>query len=195
MSTSLAADVDLSAVDEWMARGGDEDVLWSGRPRTTSALPAIAVGVVLVVAGVVGGATQTQLAVALVLATLVPIGLLVAVWGYLGVVRTRYVVTDRALYRRTGVLSRRVQRVSLGRVQNSAFTQGVLGTVFDYGTVSVEAAGGGAIAFADIDDPREVRALVEKQVGGGELPGTLAQWQAVRDEVRALRGAFEQRGG
>lgn len=195
MSADLAADVDLSAVDEWMARGGDEDVLWSGRPRTTSALPAVAVGVGLAVVGVAGAATQSQFAVVAALALLVPFGLLVAGWAYLQVVRTRYVVTDRALYKRTGVLSRRVQRVSLGRVQNSAFTQGVLGTAFDYGTVSVEAAGGGAIAFADIDDPREVRALVEKQVGGGELPGTLAQWQAVRDEVRALRGAFERRGG
>lgn len=182
--------VDVATVDEWMARGGDEDVLWSGRPRTTSALPAVVGGLVLAVVGIGGTVTQNQS----LLLLLAPIGLLVAGGGYLRVVKTHYVVTDRALYRKVGILSRDVQRVSLDRVQNSAFTQGVLGSAFDYGTVSVEAAGGGAIVFADIDDPREVRRLVEKQVGSDEIPGTLDQWQAVRDEVRALRGAFERRG-
>lgn len=177
-------------VDEWMARGDDEDVLWSGRPRLPTILPAVATGLLLVAVGVGGAVTQNQL----VLLALVPFGVLVAAGAYLSVVNTRYVVTDHALYRKTGVLSRHVERVSLHRVQNSAFTQGVLGSAFDYGTVSVEAAGGGAIAFSDIDNPRAVRAFVEKQVGGDdEIPGTLDQWTAVRDEVRSLRTAFEHR--
>ena len=176
-------------VDQWMARGDDEDVLWSGHPRLPTVLPAVAVGFTLLVVGVGGAVTRGQLA----LLVLVPVGLAVSAGAYLRVVNTRYVVTDHALYRKTGVLSRRVDRVALRRVQNSAFTQGVLGSAFDYGTVSVEAAGGGAIAFADIDDPRAVRALVERQVGGDEIPGTVEQWAAVLDEVRALRGAFERR--
>lgn len=181
--------VDVATVDEWMARGDDEEVHWSGRPRTTSALPAVVVGLVLVVVGIGGAVTQNQF----VLGLLVLVGVAVAGGGYLRVVKTHYVVTDHALYRKTGILGRSVQRVSLDRVQNSAFTQGVLGTAFDYGTVSVEAAGGGAIAFADIDDPRAVRALVERQVGGDDLPGTLDQWHAVREEVQALNRAFERR--
>ncbi|SFL56061.1 PH domain-containing protein [Halogranum rubrum] len=177
-------------VDEWMARGDDEDVLWSGRPRLPTILPAVAVGLVLVAVGVGGAVTENQL----VLLLLVPVGVAIAVAAYLRVVNTRYVVTDHALYRKTGILSRHVERVSLHRVQNSAFTQGVLGSAFDYGTVSVEAAGGGAIAFSDINEPRAVRAFVEKQVGDDdEIPGTLDQWMAVRDEVRRLRTAFEGR--
>lgn len=178
-----------ATVDEWMARGDDEDVLWSGTPRVTTVLPAVAVGLVLAAVGVAGAVTQNQPALSL----LVLVGLAIAVGASLRVVNTRYVVTDHALYRKTGVLSRHVERVSLRRVQNSAFTQGVLGSLFDYGTVSVEAAGGGSIAFADIDDPRDVRALVEKQIGGDEIPGSLGQWTAIRDEVRRLRGAFEHR--
>jgi membrane protein YdbS with pleckstrin-like domain len=190
---SVAADTGVEQapnVDEWMARGDDEDVLWSGTPRVTTVLPAVAVGLVLAAVGVGGAVTQNQPALSL----LVLIGLAIAVGAYLRVVNTRYVVTDHALYRKTGVLSRHVERVSLRRVQNSAFTQGVLGSLFDYGTVSVEAAGGGDISFADIDDPRAVRALVEKQVGGDEIPGSLDQWMAVRDEVRRLRSAFGHRG-
>ena len=177
-------------VDEWMARGDDEDVLWSGHPRVTTALPGIAVGLALVVGGVGGAVTQNQPTLSL----LAVVGVATVAGAYLRVVNTRYVVTDHALYRKTGILSRHVERVSLRRVQNSAFTQGVLGSLFDYGTVSVEAAGGGTIAFADIDDPRAVRALVEKQVGGDELPGTLEQWTAVLGEVRELRAAFERQG-
>lgn len=178
-----------ATVDEWMARGDDEDVLWSGTPRVTTVLPAVAVGLVLAAVGIAGAVTQNQPALSL----LALVGLAIAVGASLRVVNTRYVVTDHALYRKTGVLSRHVERVSLRRVQNSAFTQGVLGSLFDYGTVSVEAAGGGSIAFADIDDPRDVRALVEKQIGGDEIPGSLDQWTAIRDEVRRLRGAFEHR--
>jgi uncharacterized membrane protein YdbT with pleckstrin-like domain len=177
-------------VDEWMARGDDEDVLWSGHPRVTTALPGIVVGLALVAVGVGGAVTQNQPALSL----LGMVGLATVAGAYLRVVNTRYVVTDHALYRKTGVLSRHVERVSLHRVQNSAFTQGVLGSLFDYGTVSVEAAGGGTIAFADIDDPRAVRALVERQVGGDELPGTVEQWTAVLDEVRELGAAFERQG-
>jgi membrane protein YdbS with pleckstrin-like domain len=178
-----------SSVDEWMARGDDEDVLWSGHPRVTTVLPAVAVGLVLVAVGVGGAVTRDQPT----FAVLAPLGIAVAAAAYLRVVNIRFVVTDHALYRKTGVFSRRVERVSLRRVQNSSFTQGVLGSLFDYGTVSVEAAGGGAVSFSDIDDPRAVRALVEKQAGGDVIPGTLDQWVAVRDEVRGLRAAFDRR--
>lgn len=180
-------DEQVAAVDEWMARGDGEEILWRGTPRITTILPAVAIGVVLFALGVGGAVTQSQplfFAAAL-------FGVVVAVGAYLHVVNVRYVVTDDALYRKTGVLARRVERLSLHRVQNSAFTQGILGSLFDYGNVAVEAAGGGSIVFGDIDNPQAVRSLVERQVGGEELPGTLHQWQAVRDEVRRLRGAFD----
>lgn len=177
------------SADEWMARGDDESILWSGHPRLPTVLPAVAVGVILVGGGVALAVSQNQP----LFGFAVPVGVAIPGWAYLVVVNTRFVVTDRALYHKTGVLSRDVHRVSLRRVQNSAFRQGILGSLFDYGTVTVEAAGGGLISFTDINDPREVRALVEKQVGddGAELPGTMEQWTAVLDEVRAVRAAFE----
>jgi uncharacterized membrane protein YdbT with pleckstrin-like domain len=188
-SAAVTSERDTRAVDEWMARSDDEDVLWSGTPRITTTLPAAVVGLLLVVVGVGGAVTQNQP----VLSVFALFGLGVAIGAYLRVANTHYVVTDHALYRKTGVFSRHVERVSLRRVQNSAFTQGVLGSQFDYGNVSVEAAGGGSIAFTAIDDPRAVRALVERQVGGDEIPGSLEQWTSVRDEVRRLRAAVDSR--
>ncbi|KAB1188670.1 MULTISPECIES: PH domain-containing protein [Haloferax] len=175
------------SVDDWMARGADETVVWEGRPRIQTILPSIGVGVV-VAGGALAAATTIDEPLVGLLALF---GLLFPVWSYLRVTNTRFVVTNRALYRKTGVFSRTVQRVSLDRVQNSTFSQGITGSLFDYGTVSVEAAGGGEIQFEDVDDPREVRTVIDGRLGRDELPGTVEQWTAVLDEVRALRTALE----
>jgi uncharacterized membrane protein YdbT with pleckstrin-like domain len=164
----------------------DEEVLWDGTPRLMSALPIVATG--LLMAGVgLGFAIVADMPVLL---AFVPIGLAVAAWGVVVVRNTRFVVSDVALYRKTGVLSRNVRRMRLARVQNSTFRQGFRGRLFGYGTVGVEAAGGGKIAFTDIETPREVRALVERRAGHGDLPGTLDQWEAVLAETRGLNAAL-----
>jgi membrane protein YdbS with pleckstrin-like domain len=176
-------------VDAWMARGEDETVRWAGRPRTTTILPWVAAGLAI-------AAVPAVLAVAAdepLLAVLAPLGLALPAWAYLRVANTRFVVTDVALYRKTGIISRRVQRVAVDRVQNSAFDQGVTGSLFGYGNVHVEAAGGGTIRFDAIDDPRAVRRFVDRQTSGTDVPGSLEQWQAVRDEVQAVRAALERR--
>ncbi|KTG08239.1 PH domain-containing protein [Haloferax profundi] len=173
-------------VDEWMARAPDEVVVWEGRPRIQTILPSLVVGVV-VVAGAIAGATVTNEPLVGLLGVF---GVFLPVWSYARVTNTRFVVTDRALYRKTGILSRNVQRVSLDRVQNSTFSQGITGSLFDYGTVSVEAAGGGGIQFENVNDPRAVRTEIDRRLGGDELPGTVDQWTAVLDEVRALRTAL-----
>ena len=167
----------------------DEDVWWSGRPRLLSVLPAAVFGVALV-AGAVAVFYLTRRPLPLVFA---PAGVALGLWGYLVVTNTRFVVTDRAIYRKRGVFSRNVRRIDVSRVQNSSFRQGVRGKLFGYGTVVVEAAGGGSIRFHEIDDPREVRALVDRRAGadGDGVPGSVDQWEAVLAEVRAWRRAVE----
>ncbi len=176
-------------VDAWMARGEGETVRWAGHPRVTTILPWGVVGVLFLGAGV-GGAVVLDRPL---LALLALPGVAIPAWAYLRVVNTRYVVTDYALYRKTGVFSRTVERVTVSRVQNSAFAQGLTGSAFGYGTVRVEAAGGGAIQFTAIDDPRAVRALVDRQAAREEIPGTLGQWEAVLEEVRRVRASFDVR--
>jgi uncharacterized membrane protein YdbT with pleckstrin-like domain len=130
--------------------------------------------------------------VAVVAVALVLLGVVLPAWRLVTLRRTRYAVSDRAIYARSGVLSRSVRRMGLERVQNSAYGQPVLGGLFGYGTVSVEAAGGGSIRFVRIETPREVRALVDRRaaLAGDPVPGTVAQWTAVLEEVRALRAAL-----
>jgi uncharacterized membrane protein YdbT with pleckstrin-like domain len=174
-----------------------ESVVWTGSPRLSAAAGAFVVGALLVLAGVavVAGSALPDVPSRSPLAgvVLVLAGVLVAGYRVVELRRTRYLVTSGALHVRTGVLGRRVTRVGLERVQNSAYRQGLAGSVLGYGTVSVEVAGGsGGVAFERIEDPRAVRALVDRRVelAADPIPGTTAQWEAVLREVRAVRAAL-----
>lgn len=166
-----------------------EEVRWEGHPRLMTVLPSVVVGLVLLAVGV---AVAARVSLAGLL--LVPVALAVPAWGYLRVVNTRYVVTNRAVYAKSGVLGRRVTSADCSRVQDSSFHQSVRGTLFGYGSVELEIAGGNDIQFRNIESPREVRALVDRVTRREELPGTVDQWTAVRDELRALRAAIEEYG-
>lgn len=186
-------------VDPAVPLDGDESVTWTGRPRITLVLPAVVAGLGLVLAG----AIVTYFGDTLVALTLVPAGLAVPVWRYLVNRNTQYVVTDRALYVKHGVLSRSVTQATLDTVQNSSYAQGVTGSLFGYGAVEFEVAGGRDLAFRAVDHPREVRALVDRATGDGgitgtqprtpAIPGRLEQWQRIRDEARSIRRVLERR--
>ncbi|GGL37014.1 hypothetical protein GCM10009037_20620 [Halarchaeum grantii] len=183
-------------VDAAVPLAADETVAWTARPRLTRVLPAVLVGCVLAVAGVAGWLIETPLALALV-----PVGVAVAAWRYLVNRHTQYVVSDDALYVKTGVLSRAVTQAALETVQNSAYTQSFTGSLFDYGNVGFELAGGGDLVFRGVPNPGEVRALVDRATQGdgiaGEsgsrdaVPGTVEQWRAIREEVRRFRRALD----
>lgn len=165
----------------------DESVEWEAHPRFMRAAPAVATSVAL--AGVVVWAAVVVDPVALAGLLLAPIP---AVYGYLAVVNTRFVVTDRALYRVRGILGVDLRSVELDRVQNTRSARGVLGNHFGYGTVEVEVAGGADLQFYDVYDPDDVRRLVERLAGTrGDIPGSIEQWLAVREELRAIRRHLE----
>lgn len=194
-----SADAVGAASADWLVLDPDESVVWSAHPRLMSILPAVAIGLLLVAAGVALPAVMGEPLAGL----LVPVGFGLAVWRYLVVRNTWFVVTDRALYAKKGVLGRSVVRVGLERVQNSTYRQHPLGTLFGYGTVAIESADRRTVTFNDIYDPGDVRALVDagadesaemgRRFGDGTdgIPGTVEQWEAVLDEVRGLRHALE----
>ena len=171
---------------DWLTLDPGEEVVWSGRPRLSTIIPAVVVGLVGLAAI---GYAVVVLRVSLGLLAL-PVALAVPAYAYLQVTNTEFLVTDRAVYAKTGVVGRRVVQSSLAKVQNSSFSQDLFGSLFGYGTVRLEIAGGTDIGFYRIDDPQAVRQLVDRATGR-ELPGSLEQWQAVLAEVRALRTALE----
>lgn len=179
----------------------DETVDWSAHPRLFLLVPETVIGAVLVAIGLTAvfvpemGAPFLSREVTPWLGVLVVLGLALPAWSYLVVVNTVFVITDRALYVKRGVFRRRVDRISHTRVQNSSFTQGYREKLFGYGTVVVDTAGvSAAIRFHDIDSPRAVRERIDTYASQAEnagIPGSVEQWNAVLEEVRALRTAVE----
>jgi Bacterial membrane flanked domain. len=177
--------------DDWRWLGESETVVWEGRPRLTTIIGSVGAGLVVLAAAVVLAATvDTRLA---------PLGLLavpIPIWAYLRVQHTTYLVTSRAIWVKTGVLGRSVRRISLSKVQNTAYQQSVRGSLFGYGTVTVEVAGGDDIYFRRISDPRMVQEAINdqrKDDGESTLPGSPDQWQAVLSTVREVRERFDKR--
>src|SRR6056297_244748 len=104
-----AAESPATTVDPAIPLASDESVLWTGRPRVTVVLPAAIGGLALVLAGLAGVFVFDSVSAL----ALVPFGLAVAIGRYLRNQRTQYVITDYALYRKTGVLSRSVSQAAL----------------------------------------------------------------------------------
>jgi uncharacterized membrane protein YdbT with pleckstrin-like domain len=192
------------SLPDWAPADADESVVWAGQPRTRVVHLGVAVGILaalVVVGGAVLAVSSGALPTTLAAAVGIPLGVLgfaVPAGGtWLWRWSTRYVLTDAALYHRTGVLSLRVTELRLGKVQNTSYSQGVFGTIFDHGTVTVDTAGsrGAELTLRQLDGPKAVHQRIAERAGGvdtrGEdgIPGSLAAWKAVRSEVRGIRTA------
>lgn len=181
-----------------LALDPDETVHWSGHPRLMLVLPDVAFGLLLVVVGVTSvvapgvGARFLPEEIVVWVGVLIPVGIAIPAWTYLVVTNTWFVITDRALYVKRGVLGRRVDQLGLNRVQNTSYAQGLRGTLLGYGTVAIDTAGvDTTIRFSKIKNPRNVRTLIDKHASEDDGLGSQAQWEAVLTEVRALRSALE----
>ena len=160
---------------DWISLDDDEEVVWADTPHKSSLVPSLVVGIPLV---------------------FVLVGIPLIIGAYLNRENTEYVITNRALCRKSGIISRNVQRVDFGKVQNTTYSQGFFGQQFGYGTVEVSTAGGSGVelTFNSIPDPKQVQELVNKQAkgDGSDRPNDKA---AVLDEIltelRAIRAAME----
>ena len=177
--------------DDWRWLRASETEVWEGRPRLTTIAGSVVVGLaVLVAAGWLAATVDPRLAAAGLLG--VPLPLI----AYLQVQRTTYLVTTRAIWVKTGVLGRSVRRITLSKVQNTAYEQSVRGSIFGYGTVTVEVAGGDDVDFRRISDPRSVQEIINEQIDHGTdrgVPGTPEQWRAVLSTLREIRQRVDER--
>jgi hypothetical protein len=71
------------------------------------------------------------------------------------------VTTYRFVYK-TGFISRNTQEVSLNKIEEIILHQSVWGRVFGYGKLVLRGTGVGKIELPDIDNPLEVRRIIEK---------------------------------
>ena len=132
---------------DWLSVEEGEEIIWSGEPRMKSIIPAVAVGIPMI--------------------PVFGFGLIVIAGTYLNVKNTDYVVTSEGVYRKSGVLSRSVQKIGFEKIQNISFSQGLLGNYFEYGNVEISTAGssGTEMAFRSINEPKNIQELINRRIG------------------------------
>ncbi|GAB3040461.1 PH domain-containing protein [Natronobiforma cellulositropha] len=164
---------------EWLSLEGGESVLWSGGPDRRTLIPTLVISIPLAI---------------------ILIGFVIMLGEYLRVTNTHYVVTDRALYRKSGILSRDVKRVEFEKVQNISYSQSAFGAHFGYGTVEISTAGsaGVELEFASVPEPRAVHQLISDRTArgrddeGGDTDDVLEE---ILLELRAIRDSVESETG
>jgi uncharacterized membrane protein YdbT with pleckstrin-like domain len=104
------------------------------------------------------------------LLALVPLLLIGAAFvpSYLRRLTSEFVVTNKRVIMKVGVLSTRSYELLLSKVEGISVTQGVLGKIFDYGDIVVTGTGGMQEPFSDIQDPfafrRAVQSVTDSQI-------------------------------
>lgn len=172
------ADLDL----EWLTLEDGESIQWASTPHKYSLVPAFIIGIPL---------------------SLVLIGIPILVSSYLQHTNTNYVVTNRGLYSKRGILSRDVQQIGFEKIQNISYSQSALGSSFGYGSVDVSTAGGSGVElkFRSIPDPASVQELIAREVdnreqsNGAEEADTSDVLDEILHELQAIRQELADNDG
>lgn len=198
---------------EWFSLDPGEEFVWTGKPRVRRIISNVATFLFWSLAAFVAAFVVTRVVtvplpiptravwgVAVLWALLQAIG---PVRAYLRTTHTDYLLTDRNVYKKTGVWSENVTRVGVDKVQNTQLKKDLFGNLFDYGTVYLSTAGGSGVEMSieDLDDPDvfrgELRALMttasdrERETGGVD-PETI---DTLVDEAKRMRETAERIDG
>jgi uncharacterized membrane protein YdbT with pleckstrin-like domain len=135
-----------------------EQVLYRAHMSRLLFLPAIGVAVLAVAAGIVTGYAPSFWP------TVVALGGIAAV-VFLGewilYKTSEFAVTDRRVIIKVGWVKRRTLETMLGKVEALEVQQGVLGRMFNFGTITVTGTGGTQETFDRIGAPLEFRKQVQ----------------------------------
>src|SRR4051794_33915595 len=149
-----------------------ERVIYEGHPSWRSTIGFYLAGLVVVAAAAVIGAVAsgTGIAVAAGAAALV----LVLLIGWLRRITTRYLITNRRLQIRRGILSRHVEETRVERVVDVTVHQSLLDRMLAIGTVDFDNASaqqGDLFRFAGVGRPHHVvTAINEVHELGAQRP-------------------------
>jgi membrane protein YdbS with pleckstrin-like domain len=162
----------MAYVDSQLLPG--EQVIYRAHMSKLLFLPAIGVAALAIGAGIVSasipGFWMTAAALA-VIAAIVFLGELILYKS------SEFAVTDRRVIIKVGWIRRRTMETMLGKIEALGVQQGMLGRMFNFGTITVTGTGGTQETFDRIGAPLEFR----KQVQSAAM---------VADERRAASQGF-----
>jgi len=171
-------------VPEWLSLDPDEAVVWVGEPSMSSMIGTIVTGVLLI-------------------PVLIGILILAATpFSYFSIKNTDFVVTNKSLYVKKGVLSTNIETVDLNKIQNTEYSQSFWGKQLGYGNIEISTAGssGTDITFRAIENARAIRERISELSAGAGTGGSgedderadRAQLEELVSELRATRQALER---
>jgi uncharacterized membrane protein YdbT with pleckstrin-like domain len=138
-----------------------ENIIYEGHPSWRSIVSFYLVGVLLVAAAAVIGALAGQGGIGAAAAAVILVVVLVV--GWLKRITTRYLITNRRLQIRRGLIAKHVEETRTERVVDVTVHQGVLDRILQIGAVDFDNASaqqGDLFRFAGIAQPeRLVRAI------------------------------------
>jgi uncharacterized membrane protein YdbT with pleckstrin-like domain len=168
----VTAELDL----DWLSVDDDESIRWASTPHKYSVVPGLVIGIPL---------------------SFVLIGIPILVGSYLQYTNTNYVVTNKGLYSKRGILSRDVQQIGFDKVQNISYSQSAVGSSLGYGSVDVSTAGGSGVElkFRSIPEPAAVQELIAREIDSRQQGDTDEAdspddvLDEILQELRAIRSA------
>ncbi|WP_424436081.1 PH domain-containing protein [Parvibaculum sp.] len=92
----------------------------------------------------------------------VVIGPIIAIYMFLSYYLKEFVITNKRVIYKRGVISRHVDEIDIRRIEGTNLRQGLLGRMLGYGRVIVRGTGVGNINFPLIASPLEFKRLVDK---------------------------------
>jgi uncharacterized membrane protein YdbT with pleckstrin-like domain len=95
---------------------------------------------------------------------LVGIGLLLAIGPAIRYVSSEFAVTDKRVLAKHGFIERESIETLLTKIEAISVDQGIVGRVFDYGSITITGTGGTEESFPRISKPLEFRRQIQSQV-------------------------------
>lgn len=123
-----------SYIDEVLIPG--EQIVYRARISKWSLAPLLFFGVVLLPIG---------------------IGLILLAWAWIRYATTELAITNKRVIAKTGLIQRRTVELFTSKVESVQVDQGVLGRLFNFGTVTLTGTGVQSAPFRSIADPLQFR--------------------------------------
>jgi len=127
-------------------------------------------GVLLLLLGIVVFALWGKTVVVEIAAGLLAlIGLVTLLSAYIRASASEFAVTNRRIMMKTGIASRRLTELQLNRSEGLIIDQGIIGRMFNYGTIIIR-TGGLEETFSPVADPYEFKRQINNAIEGSFAP-------------------------
>lgn len=158
---------------DWFENDDGEEVIWEGKPHINSIYPIVAIGIPL---------------------TLIGVGPFLIAFAYLDRENKEFLVTDQGVYRKSGIISRRVKKISFDKIQDTSYSKGYFGRMFDYGNLDITTAGGSQVEmrFQSIPSPEEVQKQVNRFIRDDKESAERSEKDLLKEILQELKDIKEK---